>query len=44
MLSFSQAEEINAGSDPEEREKKNSHGAWKKKKRDTGGEMFIFIT
>lgn len=32
MLSFSQAEEINAGSDPEEREKKNSHGAWKKKR------------
>lgn len=44
MLSFSQAEEINARSDPEEREKKIATALEKKKKRDTGGEMFIFIT
>ena len=43
MLSFSQAEEITARSDPEEREKKIAT-ALEKKKRDTGGEMFIFIT
>lgn len=45
MLSFSQAEEINARSDPEEREKKIATALGKKKKkRDTGGEVFIFIT